>query len=73
MINLRLMHTPFRKSLEKNMKSPNGSIKSKPWRWHLRRILCLHSTSLSLKCHLSSKKKVEEVKTQSLCRDRSDR
>jgi hypothetical protein len=73
MINLRLMHTPFGKSLEKNMKIPNGLIKSKPWRRHLRIALCLHSTSFSLKCHLSSKEEAKEVKTLSLCKDRSDR
>jgi hypothetical protein len=55
LINLRLMHTPFGKSLEKNIKSPIGLIKSKAWRMHLRRALCLSSTSLSLKCHFPSK------------------
>jgi hypothetical protein len=61
---LEIMHTSFGKSLEKNMKSPNGLIKSNPWRRHLRRAICLHSTLLSLKCHLSSKER--EVKTLSL-------
>jgi hypothetical protein len=73
MINLRLMHTSFGKSLKKNTKSPNGLIKRKPWRRHLRRALCLHSISLSLKCHLPSKEKAKEAKTLSLYRDRSDR
>jgi hypothetical protein len=72
MKNLRLMHTPFGKSLEKNMKSPNGLIESKPWRRHLRRALCLHSTSLSLKYHISSKERAKDAKTLSLCRVRSD-
>jgi hypothetical protein len=73
MINLRLMHTPFERYLEKNMRSPNGLIKSKPWKVHLRRAQCLLSTSLSLKCHTPSKEKAKEAKYLSLCRDRSDR
>jgi hypothetical protein len=64
------MHTPFGKSFVKNRKSPNGLIKSKPWRRHLRRALFLYPTSLSLKCHFPSKEKDTGAKNMSLSRDR---